>query len=132
RSLLEYHPDDPEASVQLGNIYLQGGSRDAKFFRDSKDLAEKLLEKDRKNELAKPLSNEEKVLLQVLLGNAQAGLREYTDSIKQFESALTLDPNNTSGLVSLGVVQAAQKNFPEAEQAFLKARQIDPKNVNAL
>jgi tetratricopeptide (TPR) repeat protein len=121
RSLLEYYPDDIEANLQLGNIYLQGGNRDPQFFRAAKELAEKVLAKEPKN-----------ILGMVLLGNSLAGLRNFTSSIEQFEQALQLDPQNAATLVSLGTAQAFQKNYAEAEQTFLKARAIDPKSLSAL
>jgi len=120
-SLLEYYPDDQDAMLQLGNIYLQGGGQDPRFFSQSKELAEKVLAKDPKNLNA-----------MILMGNALAGLRDYTASVDQFEQALKLDPQNTSSLIGLGTTQAVQKNFPEAEEAFKKARELDPKNVSAL
>ena len=121
RRLLEYYPGDEDASIQLGNLFLQAGTQNAQYFREAKDLAEKVLAKNDKN-----------VLAMILLGNSMAGLRDYASSIDTLEEALKLDPENPSALVSLGTTQAVQKNFAEAEQAFLKARQVDPKNVPAL
>src|SRR5262249_10913968 len=45
-ALLEYYPDDQQASLQLGNIYLTGGPVDSAFFRQAKEIAERVLAKE--------------------------------------------------------------------------------------
>src|SRR5262245_15950476 len=120
-ALLEYYPDDVEANLQLGGIFLLAGRTDADFFRRASDIAAKVLEKE-----------PQKVAALILAGNAMAGLQNYQSSVEQFEKAVTLDPQNTSAFVSLGTTQTLQKNYPEAEEAFLKARRVDPKDRTAL
>jgi len=120
-SLLEYYPDDLDANLRLGNLYLTGGSRNIEFFRKASEIAQKILSKEPQN-----------VDALILSGNASAGLQDYRSSVDMFEKAVSIDPQNTSALVSLGTTQALDKNFPEAEQAFLKARQANPKDKGAL
>jgi len=120
-SLLEYYPDDVEASLKLGGVYVASGRNDPKLFRDALEIAEKLLAKKPQN-----------VEALVLKGNSLAGVRDYDASMSMFEEALKLDPQNAGIMVDIGVTQAAQKNFADAEAAFIKARQLDPKNKNAL
>ena len=121
RALLEYYPDDPQANLQLGSIYLTVGHGNADYLKQAQEMANKVLAKDPKN-----------VAALILSGNASAGLQDYRSSVDMFEQALTLDPQNPAAFVSLGTSQALQKNYPEAEQAFLKAREIDPKNKGAM
>jgi len=120
-SLLEFYPDDIQAQIPLGNIFLVAGPTDPKYFREAAALAQKILAKDPKN-----------VAGFVLAGNAAAGLQDYRSSVDQFDKAIELDPKNIAAFVSLGTSQALQKNNKEAEDAFLKARQINPKDKNAL
>jgi len=120
-SLLEYYPDDLEANLRLGNLYLTGGSHNSEFFRKASEIAQKILAKDSQN-----------VDALILSGNASAGLQDYRASVDMFEKAVSIDPQNISALVSLGTTQALGRNFPEAEQAFLKARQANPKDKSAL
>jgi tetratricopeptide (TPR) repeat protein len=120
-SLLEYFPDDVEATLRLGNIYLAAGGSNAEYFRKADELAKKILSKEPEN-----------VAGLILSGNASAGLQDYRTSVELFEKAVALDPQNTAAFVSLGTAQAVQKNFPDAERAFLKAREADPKDKSAL
>ena len=120
-SLLDYYPDDIEANLRLGNLYLVAGGSNAEYFRKADELAKRILSKDPQN-----------VAALVLSGNASAGLQDYRTSVDLFEKAVSLDPQNAAAFVSLGTAQAIQKNFPDAEQAFLKARQVNPKDKSAL
>ena len=120
-SLLDYYPDDIEANLRLGNLYLAGGGTNADFFKKSDELAKKVLSKDPQN-----------VGALVLSGNASAALRDYRTAVELLEKAVSLEPQNASAFVSLGTAQALQKNFPEAEKAFLNARQVSPKDKSAL
>src|SRR5438093_1031835 len=48
-SLLEYYPDDMEAKLRLGNIYLAGGGTEPQFFRRARETAEEILSKQPDN-----------------------------------------------------------------------------------
>src|SRR5581483_10159161 len=67
--LLEYYPDDTEANLRLGNIYLAVGRADPKYFHEASDIAQKVLSKDPQN-----------VGAFILSGNATAGLQDYRSS----------------------------------------------------
>jgi tetratricopeptide (TPR) repeat protein len=120
-ALLEYYPDDIDANIRLGGIYLTGGSGNPDLFHQASAIAQKVLVIDPKN-----------VGALILSGNAAAGQQDYRSSVDFFKQAIALDPNNTAAYISLASSQALQKNFREAEQAFLRARQIDPKNKRAI
>jgi tetratricopeptide (TPR) repeat protein len=120
-ALLEYFPDDQQASLDLGNIYLTGGRSNPEFFRKAAEIAQKILASDSQN-----------VAALVLSGNAAAGLQDYRSSVQEFEKAISLDPQNIAAFVSLGTTQMAQRNYPDAERAYLQARQIKPKDKDAL
>jgi tetratricopeptide (TPR) repeat protein len=112
-ALLDYLPNDKEAKIQLGTIYLRGGARD---IEEAKKIATAVLNEDESN-----------VEARVLLGNAFTGLKDYEKAVQAFEKVVSLDPKNPSGYISLGTVQMLRKSLPEAEQSFLKALELDPK-----
>jgi tetratricopeptide (TPR) repeat protein len=120
-ALLEYFPDDVEANLELGNLYLTGGGTDPKFLTEASNIAKKLLAKEPDN-----------IRALILLGNASVGLQDYASSADLFEKVISLDPQNVSAFVSLGTTRVLLKNYPEAEQAFLKAREVNPKDRSAL
>ena len=117
RSFLDYEPEDREANLKLGNLYL----RDRSAYPEINKMIAKLLEKN---------PNDVDALL--LQGNVNAGLRKLPDVKDDFAKASSLAPDNPSALVGLGTTQALQQNFPEAEKAFLKAKELDPKGVGIL
>jgi len=120
-SLLEYYPDDVEASLRLGNIYLAAGRADSSLFRRAAELARSILSKQSEN-----------VAALILSGNASAGLEDYQASVDQLGKAVDLDPANTAALVSMGASETLQKNYAAAEKAFLKAREVNPKDKSVL
>jgi len=121
KALLEYYPDDPDASLQLGAIYMTGGRLNPDLFQQAQELAAHVLAKDPKN-----------VNALILSGNAYVGFEDYRTAASLFEKAATLDPKSLPAFINLGTSQALLKNFREAEQAFLMARQIDPKDRSAM
>ena len=121
RALLEYYPEDVDANLQLGGIYLAAGRGNPELFRQAQEIATKILAKDPNN-----------INALILSGNASAGLQDYTTSVDLFEKALGLDPQNLSAVVSLGTTQTLQKNYAEAERAFLRAREINPQEKSVL
>ena len=120
-ALLEYYPEDNEAGLELGNIYLANGAGNPDLFSQALQIAEGMLERESEN-----------VAALILSGNASAGLQDYLVSVEQFEKAVSIDPENAGAFISLGSSQAVQTNYEEAEAAFLRAREIDPENQGAL
>jgi tetratricopeptide (TPR) repeat protein len=106
-ALLESHPGDIEASLELGNIFLAAGPGDADMFGEAMRIAGKVLEVEPNN-----------VAALVLSGNASAGLEDYRTSVEQFERVVGLDPNNTSAFISMGTSLTLQTDYERAERAF--------------
>jgi tetratricopeptide (TPR) repeat protein len=116
KALLELFPDDVEAQLDLGNLYLSIGRADPQFYREAADLAQKVLAKQPNN-----------IPALILAGNAASGLKNYEASLELFEKAISLDPKSPAAYVSLGTSHVLQKNYAAAEKAYLKAREVDPK-----
>src|SRR5580765_351590 len=55
-ALLEYFPDDVDANIRLGNLYLSAGSSNRDSFRRASELAQRVLAKDSQNVAALILS----------------------------------------------------------------------------
>ena len=121
RILLETFPDDTEAKLRLGNMYLSLGVDDSRFYQEAFSLAQTILSNDADNVDALLLS-----------GNAAAGLQDYSESAERFQRALSLDPQNIPAFVSLGTSEAMRGNYGEAEKTFLKARETNPKDPAVL
>jgi tetratricopeptide (TPR) repeat protein len=120
-ALLEFYPEDKEANLQLGNLYLQVGTAEPRYFMEAAQIAAKILQKEPDN-----------VPALILAGNAAAGQKDYSESLESYEKVVRLDPNNAPVFVSIGAAQTFQKHYPEAEKAFLRARELDPNNKAAL
>ncbi len=119
--LLDYFPEETEASIRLGKIYIKAGGRDSKYYHHANEIAQKILSKAPDN--AQALA---------LWGDSAAGLGNHDSALPLFEKSLSLNPKNVGALVSLGRTQTELKHYPEAEHAFLEARQIDPKDIVVL
>jgi tetratricopeptide (TPR) repeat protein len=123
KRLLEIYPDDVDANVQLGSVYLAAAAvqRDPDLSHQAQDLAQKVLSKDPQN-----------VKALILSANASAGLQDLTSSVNLLEKAISVDPKNAAALVSLARTRVLQKNYPDGENALLKAREANPKDKNVL
>jgi tetratricopeptide (TPR) repeat protein len=120
RKLLAIFPDDVEANLKLGNIYLQGGA-DPKFYEEAQKLAERVLAKDSKN-----------VQALILQANSMAGLKKFDEALNVLKQATDLEPKNVSAWVSLGSLHLQRKDLKEAEKAFLTARSSDETSKSAV
>ena len=101
-SLLEYYPDDVEASLRLGNLYLAAGGSNSDFFQKADELAKKILSKDPQNVAA----------LILVRAMPRQDCRTIARPWICSKRPSTLDPQNTAAFVSLGTAQALQKNYP--------------------
>jgi tetratricopeptide (TPR) repeat protein len=121
RSLVETNPDDVEASLSLGRLYMKAAGDEPKSeaYSRAQELAQQVLSKDPQN-----------VDALILSANAFTGMQDYAASQNLLEKAVNLEPKNTAAFVSLGVNQARQQNYDQAEGALLKARDANPKDVN--
>src|SRR5215470_13286900 len=99
KTLIDYYPDDVEANLQLGSIYLTSARGNPDLYREAQQIAEQILARDPNN-----------VRALILSGNTSAGLQDYSASVDLFERALSLDPENLAAVVSLGTSQTLQKN----------------------
>src|SRR5262249_10257642 len=107
-TILDEHPDDVQANLALGNIYVAGGARNADLYRQAKEKANTLLSKEPQN-----------VEALVLSGNASLGLSDFATAVKLFQEAIAIDPKNIPALIGLGTSRLLEKNLPEAAAAFV-------------
>ena len=108
-------PDDAAAQVKAGNFLLV-----ARQFEDAKTRASNVLTKDAKN-----------VDAQILLGNAQAGLKNFDEALSDYQQATTLNPTDDRAYSNTGVLQIFRGQKAEAEASFRKAVEVAPKSISA-
>src|SRR5688572_6697965 len=121
RKLLEIFPDDAEANLKLGNIYLQLGPSDPALYVEAQKLAQRVLDKD-------PQS----VPALILKANSMAGLKDFENARLVLAQATSLDPRDVSAWISLGSLHLQRKDLKEAEKAFLAARSSDETSKSAI
>jgi tetratricopeptide (TPR) repeat protein len=132
--LLEIFPDDAEANLKLGSIFLQSALGNPALYREAQKLAERVLAKDPQN-----------VQALILKGNSLAGLwaagikddpegakKDLEDPKLALTQAINLDPRNVSAWISMGRLHLQRKDLKEAEKAFLNARSADETSGSAV
>lgn len=120
-ALLDAHPDDVEALLQVGSLYLAGGPSNPENYREAQRTADTILKKDPQN-----------VRALLLASNALVGLKEFVLAQGVFDQALAAEPGNASLWISLGGMRVLQSRMDDGEKAFLKAREVDPKSKAAI
>jgi tetratricopeptide (TPR) repeat protein len=121
RAIIEAHPDDIEANLRLGTIYMTAGAVNPDLYHRAKEIAQEVLSRQPQN-----------VAGLLLSADASAGMKDFDTSVELYLKVLALDPQNVNAFIGIGTSQALQKKFPEAEKAFLKAREANPKSKSAL
>jgi len=101
-------PDDDSLQIKAGTFLLLANRAD-----DAKLRAEKVLTRAPRN-----------VDAQLLLANAQAGLRDIDGALAQIEEALRIDPNRAGIYSSLGALELSRGKREAAERAFQRAVEI--------
>ncbi len=82
-------------------------------------------------ESARPQCPDDRVRLEVALGQTQYLLGKEIEAERSFQAALALDPKNEETLYALGRLYAMQNRFPEAVEKLEAAVRINPKNYKA-
>jgi putative PEP-CTERM system TPR-repeat lipoprotein len=107
--------NDEAVQLKTAQVLLQTGQ-----WAESKARAERALEINPKNASAL-----------MLLGNALAGLKDYSGAISEVEQAIESDPKRTYAYANLGVIQLAKGDTVAAEAAFKRAVELQPASVDA-
>jgi putative PEP-CTERM system TPR-repeat lipoprotein len=107
--------DDATLQVKAGDLLLLVGR-----FDEAKSRAQKVLATDARN-----------IDAQILLANAQAGLKDLDGAIAQIEDALRVDPDRGATYSSLGAIELGRGQREAAERAFTKAVELQPNSVTA-
>ncbi len=151
KGLLQKSPENAEARVLLGDLYLRlgDGASAAKELEKARDLN---LPKEAwiaKLARAYLLQNQPKVLLETLQpepqlpgkvrgellalrGVAQLGLNDGLDKAQEsFNAALQVDPDSVDALLGLAMLEAARQQYKQAADYATQATAKAPKNVQA-
>lgn len=112
---VDLQPENAKAELELGNLLLAG-----KQFKQAQVWAETVLGRDDNNADA-----------HVLLANADAGLENIEESIKEMQKAIELAPDQPRTYLNLAILQLDAKDAAAAEQNFQKAISLDSKSLTA-
>ena len=74
------------------------------------------------------LSDEFRAKIQFNIGVCFYQLNDQAKAVKEFESAITLDPNHEKSFYALGMAQFELQNWQSAEQAFVSAIRHNKRN----
>jgi tetratricopeptide (TPR) repeat protein len=66
------------------------------------------------------------------LGRIHLGRGELEEAQKEFEQALSLDPNNAEALLNMGAIRRVKGRVAEAEHFVKRALQVNPNSIGAL
>lgn len=108
-------PNDVVTQLQAGDALLLSGAA-----QDAKTRANHILALDPKNADA-----------QILLGNAEAGLKDFDGAIADYQEAVALNPTQDSAYMNMGTLQLVRGQRDQAEASFRKAVTVAPKSVTA-
>jgi tetratricopeptide (TPR) repeat protein len=112
---VELQPANTKAELELGNLLLAG-----RQFKQAQFWAETALGHDADSADA-----------HVLLANADAGLQNLEESLREMQKAIELAPDQPRSYVNLAILQLDAKDAVAAEQNFQKALSLDPKSITA-
>jgi tetratricopeptide (TPR) repeat protein len=114
--VVDLEPGNFAKRIELGNLLLAG-----RQFKEAQDRAQLVLAQDANN-----------VDAHTLMANADAGIGETTNALKEMQTAIRLAPNVSKLYLNLARIQIDGKQFSAAEQSLQKAIQLDPKSTDAL
>ena len=117
-------PELAEAHFRLGLAYDAVGKED-----EAEAAYKKAAEKYRKQFQSN--DNDKDAEGRYNLGQAYAGLHQYSDAIREYRQAARLKPDDSDIYYDLGVALSKLANYDEAVSAFSKSLEIDPENYRA-
>jgi putative PEP-CTERM system TPR-repeat lipoprotein len=148
KNALQKNPDNPEARLLLGELYIEIGNGEAaeKELSRASDLGvtgpymqklkgESLLLQRKYNEVLstlKSLDVENSAELQVLSGDAQRGLRRAGLARYSYNQALALQANNIDALLGIASLDIQGGNIGTARSEIADILALSPKNIEAL
>ena len=115
-SMLEQNPDDNEIRIQMGNLYLEAGRYEESipWFRDAVEREPGSMHA--RSHLADALSNSGRL----------------DDAVAEYESILSLDPENPQGLLGLGRLKLyALQDIGGGVEAWEKLLEVAPSSREA-
>ena len=115
---VDLEPTDLKSRIDLGNLLLAGKTPMISSELRTRPL--RFFEQDPNNAAG-----------HVLMANADAGLQDVGESLKEMQTAIELAPQDSRSYINLAMLELNAKQAQAAEQNFQKAIQLDPKSLNA-
>ncbi|HZS05745.1 MAG TPA: tetratricopeptide repeat protein [Blastocatellia bacterium] len=130
-SVVELDPNNLDARVRLGNIYLQYFKPADVSIREAERLAKEILQKDQNH-----------IEGRILLASVRTSQKRWDEAKAELDRAIALDPKRTESHLSLARFYdqrgkatedpaAAGRLIDEAEKTFRQAVETDPKSIIA-
>ena len=119
RKTVALDPNNLEARIKLGNIYLNGSRGRADVIAESEKLAKEVLQKDPNN-----------IEGHILMGSVYFAQKQKDKAFEELNHAVQLDPNRVESYLSLARFHVVNKETDKAEALLKKA--ISVNNNSAL
>jgi len=126
RNAVASTPDDIRARYYLGLSLLQ-----LRRFNESADELQKAKDDwSNSRDESRPDSPSE-AQIQIAIGRAYTGLKQYDRALQNLDAAKEKDPNNSEAFLYRGVLFVDQKDYSRALPELEKAIELDQKNAYA-
>ncbi len=119
-------PDSAEAYFRLGLAYDAVGKE-----TEAEESYKKAVEKYKKAFQTRGSDSDKDGEAHYNLGQTYAGLKLYSEAIREYRQANRLKPDDSDIYYDLGVALSKLANYDEAVSAFSKSLEIDPENYRA-
>ena len=112
-------PNNFDARLKLGNVYIVGSRGDANVIAAAEKIAQDILQKDPNN-----------IEGHILMGSVFFNQNQKDKALEEFNHAIQIDPNRVESYLSLARFYIVNKEFDKAEANYKKA--ISVNNNSAL
>ena len=107
-------PNNLDARLKLGNLYLLGSRGDANVIAEAEKIANDILQKDPNN-----------IEGHILLGGVFFNQNHKDKALEEFNHAVQLDPNRVESYLSLARFYLVNKELDKAEATYKKAISVN-------
>jgi tetratricopeptide (TPR) repeat protein len=114
RKAVALDPNNLDARLKLGNVYLSGSQGRADIIAESEKLAKEVLQKDPNN-----------IEGHILMGSVLFAQKQKDKAFEELNHAVQLDPNRIESYLSLARFHVVNKEIDKAEALFKKAISVN-------
>jgi tetratricopeptide (TPR) repeat protein len=115
KKAVELDPNNLEAKIKLGNIYVAASKGNAETIAEAERLAKDILQRDPKN-----------IEGHILLSSIRFAQNQKDEALAELNRAIELDPSRSESYLSLARFYLVTKDPAKAEEVFKKAISVNP------